>query len=83
METVRMSEDIFMSMNCWMEQNKVDGVWFDSVDDNYVKVTLIKKGFALSRAIRIKDFYTDYNYDYIEYLAKALNEEVDKIGEEK
>lgn len=83
METVRMSENILMRIYHWIKQNKVDGVWFNSLDDNYIKVSLVKKGLVISHAIRIKDFYTDYPYDYIEYLAKELNEEVSKTDKEK
>lgn len=78
MQTVRMSEDIFMRMYHWMKQNKVDGVRLDSVNDDYIKVNLIKERHALSHMIRVKDFYTDYPFNYSEFLAKELNDGIKK-----
>ena len=79
METVKMGENIFMGIRQWMKLNKVDGIWFDdSVGDDYIKVTLVKKEHAISRMIHVRDFYTRYPYYYIECLAKELNEEVNK-----
>ena len=86
MDTVRMSEDVFTEIRHWLKQNKVDGIWFDTVDDRYLKVTLTKevdtKTWRIARMIDGIDFYRCYSWDYFEDMAKQLNDDVKKTEEE-
>lgn len=86
MQTVRMSEDIFTEIRYWLKQNKVDGIWFDTVNDRYLRVTLTKnvnaKTWRITRIIDTMDFYGCYPWDYFEDMAKQLNNDIKKTEEE-
>lgn len=91
METVKMSEDCFMEISHWLKQNKVDGIWFDTVDDcypkdRYLKVTLIKntdaKTWGITRMIDTMDFCRCYFWDWLEDIAKELNDDAKKTEED-
>ena len=86
MDTVKMTEEI-PKIKHWLGQNNVDSICFDVIYDDIVKVSLSKR--ANNRLWRIQHMFDTFDIelgvigDYLEDLAKVLNEEINKKEEEK
>lgn len=74
---VRMSKDLLMSIHRWLKENRIDEIWFETVGDNHLNVSLIKKfdgELPLDKSVLIDVMnFPDSTHPYFEYKAAEMN----------
>lgn len=81
MDTIKMTEEI-PKIKDWLNQNNVDSICFDVIYDDIVKVSLSKRAndrlWTTQHMFELFDIDLGVVSDYLEELAKVLNEKINK-----